>query len=288
MHLSEISLQLADVSELHSTLETCSAQLEEWEMTRCPANERTMRALFSCMATQPLHQLNLGYNALGASGASALVGVSSAWSSSLETLSLEMNGLGDGGCAEVAKALLGGTLPQLRAVELGWNELSANCAPLLAELLAQRGTPSSASTSAPNGVSKLRKLGLGGNRLESEGAESLAMAALVDPSQALEMDLSMNHVGAPPLSALAKWVEAHCSETVLAVCFNLEWNTVDEEHAVRHLAETLASSSFPGTVGDNGSPSGRPRRPFVKLANNEVADLDPSDICTLSRGLVVC
>jgi len=285
MHLSDISLQLADATELHSTLETCGAQLEEWEMTRCPANERTTRMLFDCMTTQPLRQINLGYNALGLGGANALVGVCSAWSGTLESLSLEMNGLGDAGCKAMAQALVDGALPTLRVLELGWNELSPACASVLADLLSQRGGSSSASNSPIGKVPSLRKLGLGGNRLESKGATTLALAALKQPAEALEVDMSMNHVDAPPLLAIAEWVESHSSVTAVDICLNLEWNAVDATSTVKRLAEVVAASAILGADGDAGTSS---RSPFIKLANNEFTDLDSSDLFTLSRGLVVC
>merc|ERR1711948_43223 len=108
----------------------------------------------------------------------------------------------------------------------GWNELSPACASVLADLLSQRGGSSSASSPPSGKVPSLRKLGLGGNRLESKGATTLALAALKHPSETLEVDISMNHVDAPPLIAIAEWVESHASDAAVDICFNLEWSAV--------------------------------------------------------------
>ncbi|CAK0856098.1 unnamed protein product [Prorocentrum cordatum] len=127
LHVSDLMLAAADADELRASLATCGAQLQEWHMARCPAeSEAATRALCAGLATQPLRRLSLGYNCLGVAGSLALANVCGAWSASLEYLGLEMNGLGDQGCEEVARALERGSLPQLRHLELGWNELSAS------------------------------------------------------------------------------------------------------------------------------------------------------------------
>merc|ERR1719221_825783 len=99
--MHDLGLRPADAWELLNTLETCGTQLEEWEMTRCPSNEATVKVLFNILSIQPLRRLNLGYNALGPTGVGTLMGVANAWTASSEHLSLEMNGLSDNGCKEV-------------------------------------------------------------------------------------------------------------------------------------------------------------------------------------------
>jgi len=277
LRLCDLALQLTDAVELHNTLETCGAQLEEWEMTRCPAKEGTMRALLHGLASQPLQQLNLGYNALGPAGINALSAAASAWSSTLQHLGLEMNGLGDNGCGEVAKVLLGGVLPHVRILELGWNELSAACAPALANLLRHRGSSTEGGAGCP--LPLIAKVGLGGNKLGSDGAKTLVLAALACPARRLELDLSMNHVGTPPLLALAEWVETEAVGPV-AVTLCLEWNVIDDVAAVKRLA---------ASVGARGLARGTVAEPLVRLANNDdLADLDPADVLATSMGFVSC
>merc|ERR1712070_948189 len=140
-----------------------------------------------------------GYNALGPVGVSSLMSCTGAWSQALERMSLEMNGLGDAGCAELAQALAGGCLPRLHSLELGWNELSDACGNALASLLRLRTPVQSGQASSM----QLRKLGLGGNKLGSSGACTLVDAALASPSLELELDLSMNHVGVALVTSLA-------------------------------------------------------------------------------------
>ncbi|CAE8620429.1 unnamed protein product [Polarella glacialis] len=130
MRLSDLSLTEEDTVEIVSTLETCNAELEEWEMMRCPASSISASAsLLRSLGSQPLRRLSLGYNALGPTGASSLAAAAAAsqsWASSLEHLSLEMNGLGDEGCREVAGLLEKGLLPGLVSLELGLRPL-LNC-----------------------------------------------------------------------------------------------------------------------------------------------------------------
>lgn len=253
VRLSELSLQCADALELHSTLEECGAQLEEWEMTRCPCGEEVLRALLHGLQQQPLRHLNLGYDALGLTGVRCLRSFAT-WRS-LRQLGLEMNGIGDAGCHEVAGLL--DALPELRGLELGWNELSPTSAPALAGL-ARRG---------------LARLGLGGNKLGSEGAQELLLAAM-DHAGRLELDLSMNHVAAPPLRALTEWLES--GDRVLPrVTVSLEWNVVDDVGIVRRLASAL--SVHPEA------------EPLIRLANNdELAELDPAQLSSSSNGLLCC
>merc|ERR1719321_1744266 len=133
-------------------------------MTRCPTKEATMRLLHSHLASHPLRQLNLGYNALGPVGVAALMDCNGAWSTHLEHMSLEMNGLGDTGCDELARALARGRLPALQSLELGWNELTAACAGSLAGLLSPSApeSASEAGTEQRTGPTPLlRRLGLG-------------------------------------------------------------------------------------------------------------------------------
>jgi len=283
MRMCDIGLTLADASELEGVLQACGAQLEEWEMTRCPANDATVRVIFKTLATQPLACLNLSYNTLGPSGASQLVSVTPAWTQSLERLILEMNGLGDKGCTEVAKVLAAGTLPQLKTLELGWNELSPVSAPVLAKLLMPRradGLTVAGACSLP----RLQKLGLGGNSLGSQGAQTLLLAALTFPSRPLDLDLSMNHVGAQPLAALVEWAESHDrSSTDLRISVSLEWNLISDTKAVQRLARTFAAYSRIGSGSTDGA-----QAVFLRLANNELNDLEPAEVLMHSRGLVSC
>jgi len=280
LQMSDVALEVSDVLELKSTLETCGARLAEWDTSRCLASESTARALFQALATQPLRQLSLGYNALGAAGAAALVEAAGAWSHSLELLGLEMNGLGDSGCRALASALTRGVLPCLRSLELGWNELSGVSAPSLAGLLLRPADCTSAPISGPP---CLRRLGLGGNKFADDGARPLILAALANPDRPLELDLSMNHIGSQPLTALCEWAEAD-GHAALQVSINLEWNVIDGVPLVQRLAEALSRSR----LAKGRSPSG-PREPLVRLGNNdELADLEPSAILSQSRGLIWC
>lgn len=284
MRMCDIGLTLADASELEGVLQACGAQLQEWEMTRCPANDATVRVIFKSLATQPLVSLNLSYNTLGPSGAAQLVSVTPAWTQSLERLMLEMNGLGDKGCTEVAKVLATGTLPHLRTLELGWNELSPISAPVLAKLLIPRradGLKVAGACSLP----RLEKLGLGGNSLGSQGAQTLLLAALTFPSRSLDLDISMNHIGAQPLAALVEWAEAHDrNSTDLHISVSLEWNLISDTKAVHRLARAFAAYA---RNGSSGSADGT-RPVFIKLANNELNDLEPAEVLMQSRGLVSC
>jgi len=189
-----------------------------------------------------------------------------------------MNGLGDKGCKEVAKALATGALSQLRILELGWNELSAASAPVLAKLLMPRRT-TGCDTTGPCVLPHLQKLGLGGNGLGSQGAQALVVAALSLPMRALDLDLSMNHVGAQPLESLAEWAEEHACGADLQISISLEWNTIDDCKAVWRLVRALAASVHNGCI---------PRCVFIRLANNELNDLEPAEVLVESRGLVSC
>jgi len=285
MRLCDVGLKTADATELRSTLEACGAQLEEWEMTRCPANDSTMKVLFQSLATQPLVHLNLSYNALGPAGATGLVGAMPAWTDRMQSLILEMNGLGDKGCKEVATALAAGRLPCLRVLELGWNELTAASAPVLSALLAQRdeqgGRSGGGSSRASSGLPRIQKLGLGGNGLGSEGAQVIVRAALAVSNRALDLDLSMNHVGAQPLCAFAEWAEGQPNGFDLRVSISLEWNIIDDAKAVCRLARALAGSAA-------RSASSLAQRPLVRLANNELTDMEPAAVLTESGGLISC
>jgi len=274
LRMSDINLKLTDLTELHGTLCTCGAQLEEVELMRCPISEARRQGsqgaamLFRGLATQPLRQLSLGYNALGPSGAAALVQAASAWQGSLEHLGLEMNGLGDAGCREVAQALAGGLLPGLCSLELGWNELSAGCAPELVDFLEKR-------------TQAFRRIGLGGNKLGCDGASALVETALTLRAQRpLDLDLSMNHVGSKPLAGMVAWAEDQANAGVsVAVSISLEWNVVDDAETALRLAKALARG---GIASDSGAP-------LLRLGNNdELIDLDPVEVKEESRGLVVC
>ncbi|CAK0788542.1 unnamed protein product, partial [Prorocentrum cordatum] len=169
------------------------------------------------------------------------------WAGSLEHLSVEMNGIGDDACREMCAALAAGALPRLRALELGWNELSSACGPSLASLLTG---PRGDEPEAPPRT--LQRLGLSGNTLGSEGAEDHGMAAGVlrrarrgsrcecsearevvliaaavsEPARVLDLDLSMNYVGASALGKLAEWAK-ECTCDRLAVSIGLEWNDIE-------------------------------------------------------------
>lgn len=286
LRMSDIGLQNEDLQELHNTLDTCGAQFEEVEMTRCllgatrvtsggssasnskVASSGLSSALFRGLVTQPLRHLSIGYNALGCPGASALLEAAGAWTSTLEHLSLEMNGLGDAGCHQVVRALERGLWPALCSLELGWNELTAECANGLAQLI-------------NGGSGVLQRIALGGNKLGCEGASVLVQAALIQPAQrALELDLSMNHVGPAPLKPLVAWAEDERSAgTSVAVSICLEWNVVDDAGTVRRLARAIGRA---GITSDTGAP-------LLKLGNNdELAELSAEDILHESRGLVSC
>lgn len=277
MHLEEVDLKMPEVVELTGALESCCAQLEEWDMTRCPTNDATFRVLFTTLSTQALRRLNLGYNALGPTGAATLVGFAGGWTSSLEYLGLEMNGLGDGGCREVASAIETGLLPKLQILELGWNELSAASASSLVALV--RG-----STARTCDLFQLRKLGLGGNRLGSNGASNLALAALANPSCIFEVDLSMNHVNSEPLLAMTKWAADECDDGLeVSVSINLEWNNIDDVLVVEELVRSLNDRGLRPTCNAEGQPQS-----VVRLGNNELENVDPAQLFEQSGGLVCC
>jgi len=277
--VSDMSFKRSDVQEIRGTLETCGAQLEEIEMTRCPSQEAICRPLLHTIATQPLRRLNLGYNALGVAGAATLMEVAPAWSNSLEHLCLEMNGLGDAGCLEIANSLSKGLLGSLRALELGWNELSATCAPALAALLDGPANDSCICC-------RLMRLGLGGNRLGSEGAQALILGALGDPTRRLDLDMSMNHVGSEPLYAVAKWaLSCSCNSTLVSI--SLEWNTIDDVEAVNNAAHALATSPLGASFRSPTEPGSELSPPLLLVGNNdELADLDPAEVFRKSCGLI--
>jgi len=312
--VSDISLQLPDALALRDTLETCSGQLESWEMTRCPAGEAALQALLRGLAAQPLRRLNLGYNTLGQAGAAALAGallppqgdqqgnkddgggargckgpsgapLAARAASTLEYLGLEMNGLGDGGCGELARALTRALLPGLRSLELGWNEVSVASVAPLAGLLTVGGCP------------QLGRLGLAGNKLGTEGARVLSLAALGRPRalravDRLELDVSMNHVDAGLLAALAEWAETSDAARYgpPSVTIGLEWNIVDDPAVVLRLARALAVAGGMAATAAWAGGAGTAPEPLVRLANNEVVegDLSPSEVLAESRGLVQC
>jgi len=276
MQLCDLNLSEEECSEMVKTLETCGAQLACWEMTRCPLAGDSASSLLASLASQPLRRLMLGYNALGPDGAKSLASAarSSTWTSSLEHLGLEMNGLGDRGCSQVCRILKDGLLPGLLVLELGWNELSPSSAEELVELL--DGAPNAPKLS-------LRRLGLTGNRLSSEGAAQLALAALSDTSRKLELDLSMNHVASSALLAVASWAEGRAKEqpatSTTSLCIGLEWNVVDDASAVQKLAAALADSRL------EVDPSSR--QPLLRLSNNDF-DAEPAKVLQASAGLLVC
>jgi len=275
MQLSDLSLSEEECTEIANTLQTCGAQLGCWEMTRCPLSGESAPSLFSSLASQPLRRLNLGYNALGPDGAKALAlaATSSAWTSSLEYLGLEMNGLGDRGCSHVCSVLSKGMLPGLLSLELGWNELSPTSAEELAGLL----SPGSAQRKL-----NLQRLGLTGNRLSSEGAAKLALNALSDAERKLELDLSMNHVASQALLAMASWAESRDKEgaaITAGLCIGLEWNVIDDANAVHKLAKALADARLEVQASS--------KQPLLRLSNNDF-DADPAKVLEASAGLLVC
>jgi len=283
LRLSDIGLKCTEAIEIGNTLETCGAKLEEWEVTRCPTDENTMRTLFKHLTSHPLRQLNLSYNALGPVGASVLMSCTGDWTRHLERMSLEMNGLGDSGCSELAKALSSGLLPALESLELGWNELSAACAGATASLLEPRQRVAACAVDTMSAVTtssspmRLRRLGLAGNKLGSDGACTLVVAALACPEYELELDLSMNHVGTAPVNFLTDWVKKRNGGQV-NVTVVLEWNIIDDALAVNQLAEVVSRCPSLTSCG----------RPLVRLGNNEIHELCPQDVLMQARGLVSC
>eukprot|EP00929_Paragymnodinium_shiwhaense_P025259 TRINITY_DN15329_c0_g1_i3.p1 TRINITY_DN15329_c0_g1~~TRINITY_DN15329_c0_g1_i3.p1 ORF type:complete len:624 (+),score=176.32 TRINITY_DN15329_c0_g1_i3:91-1962(+) len=306
LRMSDISLCLEDLAELHDTLHSCGAQLEEVELSRCPVHEakkggksprgaggllQCTNKLFTALASQPLRLLNLGYNALGPTGVTSLVEVADTWRGTLTELSLEMNGIGNNGCIKLAQALADGLLPSLTVLELGWNELSADCATALAKLLSNsEARQSSSGKSRPT----LQRLALGGNRLGSEGGLTLVTAAMeravaeqsLEPLQepCLDVDLSMNHIagGGAIMRALAAWAEdkQHAGKK-LAVSICMEWNMLDDQGSVKRLSKALAKAGI--------FPADDACTPLLRLANNDdLTELDPQNIFEESNGLISC
>ncbi|CAK0788543.1 unnamed protein product, partial [Prorocentrum cordatum] len=219
--MTDLSLLPTDARDIADTFASCAAQIQECEMTRCSGGAGAFDAFYAGLAGQPLRRLCLGYNVLGPPGASALMAAAASWAGSLEHLSVEMNGIGDDACREMCAALAAGALPRLRALELGWNELSSACGPSLASLLTG---PRGDEPEAPPRT--LQRLGLSGNTLGSEGAEVLIAAAVSEPARVLDLDLSMNYVGASALGKLAEWAK-ECTCDRLAVSIGLEWNDIE-------------------------------------------------------------
>eukprot|EP00933_Yihiella_yeosuensis_P073736 TRINITY_DN82472_c0_g1_i1.p1 TRINITY_DN82472_c0_g1~~TRINITY_DN82472_c0_g1_i1.p1 ORF type:complete len:663 (-),score=152.91 TRINITY_DN82472_c0_g1_i1:236-2146(-) len=287
MKLSDLSLSDEETSEIVNTLESCNAQLCEWEMTRCRLSKAATDQLIKSIALQPLQLLNLGYNALGPFGASSLTAAAASansWTSSLHHLGLEMNGLGDVGCSQVAEALERGLLPGLEVLELGWNELSSSCASNLASLL--RCSSSEGGEEKPKKQHRLSRLGLAGNKLSSEGASTLALAALSQPDRNLELDISMNHVASQILHKLSSWASGQGKNASsggkkkgVRTSISLEWNVIDDAAAVQNLASCLHESNLE---------AGADCQPLFRLGNNEVADLNSSEAIKRSRRLLAC
>lgn len=285
MRLSDLNLSEEESAEMIGTLETCDAQLEEWEMTRCPTNESASKLLLRSLASQPLRRLSLGYNALGPAGAASLVvaaAASDSWANCLEHLGLEMNGLGDAGCNTITSLLSTGVLQGLETLELGWNELSPFSAEDLAALLgpatADPKSPTVPDENRQHGLClpRLRRLGLAGNRLGSLGAAKLMQTALSEPSRELELDLSMNHVGSPALEQVAEWANGlEANPAQVCACIGLEWNMIDDVEVVKKVATALARISVPGT------------RSLLRLANNET-ELDAAMLPAESSRIIAC
>jgi len=278
MRVSDLELETSDAMVLRSAFETCGARLEAWDMTRCTASDVSWRVLMPTMGSQPLRRLNLGYNTLGPKGTSLLVDGASAWTSTLEQLNLEMNRPGEKRCKELCKAMLHGVLPKLKTLELGWNELSPACAGVLSHLLRPE-MQGSAPADLP--LTRLERLGLAGNSLGSDGAVTLIDAALSCPGRSLDLDLSMNHVGSAPVLSLADWVEAYKCDGPVALSICLEWNNITEAKAVLRLVKAVGSNQFKACLGGACLP-------LVRLANNELTNIEPSKVVSKSGGLVVC
>eukprot|EP00930_Biecheleria_cincta_P039358 TRINITY_DN27061_c0_g1_i1.p1 TRINITY_DN27061_c0_g1~~TRINITY_DN27061_c0_g1_i1.p1 ORF type:complete len:616 (+),score=144.89 TRINITY_DN27061_c0_g1_i1:244-1848(+) len=285
MRLSDLNLSEEESAEMIGALDTCGAQLEEWEMTRCPTNESASKLLLRSLASQPLRRLSLGYNALGPAGAASLVAAAAAsdsWASSLEHLGLEMNGLGDAGCNTITSLLSSGVLHRLETLELGWNELSPCSAEDLAALLGPVTTDLINSTAPDENrqhrlcLPRFRRLGLAGNRLGSLGAAKLMQTAFLEPSRELELDLSMNHIGSPALEQLAEWANGlEANPAQVFTCIGLEWNMVDDVEVVKKVATALARISVPGP------------RSLLRLANNET-ELDAVTLPAEYFGIIDC
>ncbi|CAJ1425889.1 unnamed protein product [Effrenium voratum] len=255
VHFCDLEFSEEEVKALEQTL-VAAGEVKEWEMTRCRGHEE----IFKALAPQPLCRLNLGYNALGLQGISVLLKAaeSRAWSSSLSSLGLEMNGLGDKGCAKIVESRQ--LLPSLSILELGWNELTEASAKVLLPLVPQ-----------------LRRLGLGGNSLK-QGGISLALQALAEPSRELELDLSMNHISSSAVWEMVRLLALPKEECELRVTVNLEWNVVDDPEAVRALARALACSGLAADVAG---------QPLFQLANNELEGLEPSEVLDESKNLIM-
>lgn len=273
LHVSDLQLTDEEVEEMVNTLESCE-EVKEWEMTRCRSSNIAMRQLLNHLSSHALCRLGLSYNAIGLQGA-RLLGEAArigGWKHSLGCLGLEMNGLGDAGCKQVA-SLVKQYLPALSVLELGWNEVTGASAADLAQLVR-----------APDGENDaglpvlLRRLGLAGNSLAS-AASKLVLAALSDPSRELELDLSMNHVDAQALRDAAEWARARNSgEVQVHLTVSLEWNTIDDPEAVRDLANALSGAEL--MMAEAG-------QPLIQLANNELLDLQASEILDASANLIM-
>jgi len=174
--------------------------------------------------------------------------------------------------------MLHGVLPKLKTLELGWNELSPACAGVLSHLLRPE-MQGSAPADLP--LTRLERLGLAGNSLGSDGAVTLIDAALSCPGRSLDLDLSMNHVGSAPVLSLADWVEAYKCDGPVALSICLEWNNITEAKAVLRLVKAVGSNQFKACLGGACLP-------LVRLANNELTNIEPSKVVSKSGGLVVC
>eukprot|EP00435_Cladocopium_sp_Y103_P060705 s362_g22.t1 len=171
------------------------------------------------MNNRTLTHLDLGYNRIGTAGAEALCTVLK--TSNVQVLRLEDNDVKDQG----AKALVA---LQLQVLELGFNQVTAEGAVLLAAQLCRRGARGP------------RRLGLGGNDLRDAGAAAFA-AALQKNCCLEELSLPNSCIGGAGGAALASALHSNWRLREL----DLRDNEISLE-AARIIDETTSCARLAG------------------------------------------
>jgi len=304
--LDSVSLGTDDLESLKGTLESCGPKISEWDMSMCrqawhPARRET---LLDCLASQPLKQLFVSHNYIGSRGIKPLTSRFPCWASKMYHLGLEMNAMQDIGFATLEDSLLSGALPHLKVLDLRWNNLTDKSKDGLVRLLQKQTKIEEAPSSelensdeagvcvvpklklgekqadkrvTARALPKLQALLLGGNKLSSEGASEVALAALQLPGDKLDLDLSANRIDHDFVKPLTQWVCRIAPGTTVNVALNLEQNFFDDNEPLLELTEAL---------GRQRLRSEQPGRPLLRAPKNELQDIDRSDILTRSGGLV--
>ncbi|XP_036406826.1 protein NLRC3-like [Megalops cyprinoides] len=170
-------------------------KLQRLGLSNCQIKERGCVSLASVLCSNPsyLTELDLSYNHLGQSGATALCAGLKDPSCKVETLLLRQSNLTESCCMDLA-SVLRSPHSELRDLELRDNNLQDSGVRAL-----------SAGLEDPH--CKLQKLGLSGCQVTEKGCASLASALHSNPSHLRELDLSYNHPGDSGVRALSAVLE---------------------------------------------------------------------------------